>query len=42
VREIPFDISVTEALVRGLPVVEYSNNQVTDQIKNLWEKILGI
>ncbi len=42
VGEIPFDISVTEALVRGLPVVEYSNNQVAHEIKNLWEKILGI
>ncbi len=42
VGRIPFDISVTEALVRGLPVVEYSNNQVAHEIKNLWEKILGI
>ena len=42
VGEIPFDISVTEALVRGLPIVEYSNNQVTAEIKNLWEKILEI
>lgn len=42
VGKIPFDISVTEALVRGLPIVEYSNNQVTHEIKNLWEKILEI
>ena len=42
VGEIPFDISVTEALVRGLPIVEYSDNQVAHEIKNLWEKILGI
>ncbi len=42
VGKIHFDISVTEALVRGLPIVEYSNNQVTNEIKNLWEKILGI
>ena len=42
VGKIPFDISVIEALVRGLPIVEYSNNQVTHEIKNLWEKILGI
>jgi MinD superfamily P-loop ATPase len=42
VGKIPFEISVTEALVRGLPIVEYSNNQVTHEIKNLWEKILGI
>jgi len=42
VGKIPFDISVIEALVRGLPIVEYSNNQVTHEIKNLWEQILGI
>ncbi len=42
VGKIPFDISVTEALVRGLPIVEYSNNEVTHEIKNLWEKILEI
>jgi len=42
VGKIPFDISVTEALVRGLPIVEYSNNQAAHEIKNLWEKILGI
>ncbi len=39
VGKILFDISVTEALVRGLPIVEYSNNQVTEEIKNLWKKI---
>ncbi len=42
VGKILFDISVTEALVRGLPIVEYSNNQVTGEIKNLWKKILII
>ena len=42
VGRIPFDTSVTEALVRSLPIVEHSNNQVTQQIKNLWEKILEI
>jgi len=42
VGKIPFNISVTEALVRGLPLVEYSDNHVTEEIKNLWEKILGI
>ena len=42
VGKIPFDTSVTEALVRGLPVVEYSNNEVTHEVRNLWEKILRI
>ncbi|HEX74150.1 MAG TPA: P-loop NTPase [Dehalococcoidia bacterium] len=39
---IPFDNVVTEALVRGLPVVEYSNNSVTQQIKGLWQSILRL
>ena len=37
--KIPFDNVVTEALVRGLPVVEYSDNTVSQQIKVLWESI---
>ncbi len=42
--KIPYDNVVTEALVRGLPVVEYSNNSVSQQIKALWQavtKMLG-
>jgi MinD superfamily P-loop ATPase len=40
VCKIPFDNVVTEAIVRGLPVVEYSdNNKVTQQIKELWQII---
>ncbi len=42
VGKIPFDVSVTKALVRGLPIVEYSDNHVTEEIRNLWDKILGI
>jgi MinD superfamily P-loop ATPase len=36
---ISFDNVVTEAIVQGLPVVEYSNNKVTRQIKELWQII---
>jgi len=36
---IPFDNVVTEALVRGLPVVEYSTNSVSQQIEALWELV---
>ena len=36
---IPFDNVVTEAIVRGLPVVEYSQGQVTHQIESLWQRI---
>jgi len=38
---IPFDNVVTEALVKGLPVVEYSDNSVSQQIKALWQSIAG-
>jgi MinD superfamily P-loop ATPase len=36
---ISFDNAVTEAIVQGLPVVEYSDNEVTRQIKELWQII---
>jgi MinD superfamily P-loop ATPase len=36
---IPFDNIMTEAIVQGLPVVEYSDNKVTWQIKELWQTI---
>jgi MinD superfamily P-loop ATPase len=36
---IPFDNVVTEAIVQGLPVVEYSDNGVTRQIKELWQTV---
>jgi len=39
---IPFDNVVTEALVKGLPVVEYYDNRVCQQIKALWESILRV
>ena len=41
VSRIPFDNVVTEALVKGLPVVEYSDNSVSQQIKALWQSIAG-
>ncbi len=36
---IPFDNTVTKAMVEGLPVVEYSRNGVFHQIEALWELI---
>ena len=39
IAEIPYDNVVTEALVQGLPVVEYSPGEVTQKIKELWEKV---
>jgi len=34
---IPFDDAVTEAMVHGLPVVEYVRNGVSHQVEALWE-----
>jgi MinD superfamily P-loop ATPase len=36
---IPFDNSVTEAMVRGVSVVEYADNRVAGEIRNLWQQI---
>jgi MinD superfamily P-loop ATPase len=38
---IPFDNIVTEALVKGRPVVKYSDGPVSRQIKGLWRNIAG-
>jgi MinD superfamily P-loop ATPase len=37
--KIPFDNAVTEAIVRGLPVVEYAEGKVSREIAGLWEVI---
>ena len=39
ISRIPFDNDVTEAIVRGLPVVEYSHGNVAHQIELLWQRI---
>jgi MinD superfamily P-loop ATPase len=36
---IPFDNAVTEAIVRGLPVVEYTKGKVSREIARLWNVI---
>ncbi|MFC1935450.1 ATP-binding protein [Chloroflexota bacterium] len=42
VSKIPFDNVVTEALVNGVPVVEYSENPVAQQIKRLWQTVSSV
>jgi MinD superfamily P-loop ATPase len=37
--KIPFDNVVTEALVHGVPVVEYSAGDVSQEIEKLWDGI---
>ena len=39
---IPFDNAVTEAMVQGLPVVEYRDNAVSRQIDLLWRSVLRL
>ena len=39
VGNIPYDAVVTEAMVAGKPVVEFSEGKVSDAIKNVWEGI---
>jgi len=36
---IPFDNVVTEAMVKGVPVVEYSDGRVAREIESLWQRI---
>jgi MinD superfamily P-loop ATPase len=39
VGNIPYDSVVTEAMVAGMPVVEFSEGVVSDAIKDVWEGI---
>jgi len=36
---LPFDNVVTEALVRRVPVVEYSRNRVAQELEKLWQTV---
>jgi MinD superfamily P-loop ATPase len=36
---IPFDNVVTESIVRGVPVVEYSSGRVTQEIERMWRTL---
>jgi len=40
--KLPFDNVVTEAIIQGLPVVEYSQNRITQEIEKLWQVICRI
>jgi len=37
IARIPFDNVVTEAMINGLPLVEYVSNGVSQQMEILWE-----
>lgn len=38
--KIPYDESVTESIVHGIPIVEFKNNSVTDMIREIWSKLV--
>jgi len=37
--KIPFDEKVTESMVQGIPLTEYTNNSASKEIKNMWQKL---
>jgi len=39
--KIPFDDVVTTAMVKGLPVVEYGDSEVSHEIERLWHSVAG-
>ncbi len=39
VGRIPFDNVVTESIIQGVPVVEYSNGRVTQEIEKMWHTL---
>jgi MinD superfamily P-loop ATPase len=36
---IQYDKAFTQAQIKGLTIIEYSNNETTEQIKQTWEKV---
>lgn len=39
IGRIPFEKKITDALVKGIPAVEYSENPASEEIKRIWRKI---
>jgi MinD superfamily P-loop ATPase len=37
--KIPFDKTVTESMVQGIPLPEYTNNPASKEVKNIWRKL---
>jgi MinD superfamily P-loop ATPase len=37
--KVPLDRVVTEAMIEGLPVVEYSDGEVSQRLREIWEQI---
>jgi MinD superfamily P-loop ATPase len=41
ISKIPFDNAFTEAIVHALPVVEYSQNHIANEIERMWHNIVA-
>jgi len=39
VGQIPFDTVVTEAMVRGLPITDFSDGAVSQELRRVWTRI---
>jgi len=37
--KIPFDMEVTESMVQGIPLTEYTNNSASREMINIWQKL---
>jgi MinD superfamily P-loop ATPase len=37
--KIPFDDKVTESMVHGIPLTEYTQNAASKEIKNMWRRL---
>ncbi len=42
ISRLPFDNVVTEALVQGLPVVEYSEDGIARDIETMWQRVSAV
>ncbi len=39
VARIPYDDVITEALIKGVPVIEYTSGEVARQIESMWQSV---
>ncbi len=42
VAKIPYHEMVTKSLVQGIPLIEFSENSVSDEIRKLWQRLLKL
>ena len=40
--KIPFDKEVTESIVQSIPLIEYSKNSASEEIKKIWKNLLNL